>query len=229
MPGKRYAKRDYPSKGDGRGIAVGEWIGAGDERVAWEIGHLPGLGAYAHDSWRMFCRDVFRGLAGGWNGEGADATTLNTTPEAKRQIKRDVEALTNSETADPTHEPVLSRAVENQREVNFEPEWKRVLPADKELRAWMTWMWLKEGWVWNYKTGERVRASADLMARAQGGGVLREETEREELVVEGLDGQSVDDLDKQAALSARLDVVDRPAGAFVGASLGIEDGLEDRT
>lgn len=227
--GKRYAKRDYPSKGDGRQIAVGEWIGEADERVAWEIGHLPGLGAYAHDSWRMFCRDVLRGVAQGWNGEGATTTTPRMAADVKRSIEGDVEGKMNSEVADPTHEPEVSNAVENQQEQRVEPEWKRVLPADKELRAWMTWMWLKEGWVWNYKTGERVRASAELMARARGGGVLREEMGREELVVEGWDGDSVDGLDKEPALQERLDVADRPAGAFMRASLGTEDGVEDRT
>ncbi|KAI5840564.1 DNA glycosylase [Morchella snyderi] len=30
----------------------------------WEIAHLPGVGAYALDSWRIFCRDEFRRAAG---------------------------------------------------------------------------------------------------------------------------------------------------------------------
>jgi len=30
----------------------------------------------------------------------------------------------------------------------FEPEWMRVVPKDKELRAFLRWKWLKEGWNW---------------------------------------------------------------------------------
>lgn len=131
--GVRYRKLNYPVKGDGRDIKEDEPIYDDDERVAWEISHLPGLGPYSHDSWRMFCRDILRGLATGWNGEGAAE--------------------------------------------DFEPEWKRVLPKDKELRAWMTWMWMKEGFVWNCETGKRTRASEELMELARGGGVVVEEHE----------------------------------------------------
>ncbi|KAJ6787888.1 hypothetical protein PWT90_07818 [Aphanocladium album] len=37
----------------------------------------------------------------------------------------------------------------------FQPEWMRVLPADKELRAYLRWMWMREGWEWDPATGER--------------------------------------------------------------------------
>jgi methyl-CpG-binding domain protein 4 len=149
---KRYRKLDYPCKGDGKGIKADEVLGAesgeeandrGKKRVAWEISHLPGIGAYAHDSWRMFCRDALLGRAKDWNGEGA--------------------------------------------EKGFEPEWKRVLPMDKELRAWMTWMWLKEGWVWNKETGEKERASEELMSVARGGGVVVEEGGKEVLTVQKME------------------------------------------
>lgn len=129
--GVRYRKVDYPKKGDGRDLKEDEMADDKDERVAWEISHLPGLGPYSHDSWRMFCRDTLRGVAVGWNGE------------------------------------------ESQKGV--EPEWKRVLPKDKELRAWMTWMWMKEGWIWNCESGERTKAGDDLMELARGGGIVVEE------------------------------------------------------
>ncbi|KPI45576.1 uncharacterized protein AB675_692 [Cyphellophora attinorum] len=127
----RYRKVDYPLKGDGKNVAPEEAITDMDERVAWEISHLPGLGPYSHDSWRMFCRDKLRRKATGYRGEGAGE--------------------------------------------DFEPEWKRVLPKDKELRAWMTWMWMKEGWVWNCETGQRTKAPDELMELARGGGVVVEE------------------------------------------------------
>jgi len=78
-----------------------------------------------------------------------------------------------------------------------------VLPTDKELRAWMTWMWLKDGWVWNKETGQRTLADADLMERARGGGVVKEFVDSQQLVVSA--GVGVEDL------GAPLET---PAGAF---------------
>ncbi len=170
---KRYGKRDYPTKGDGRNVKEGEVLDEEDERVAWEISHLPGIGAYAHDSWRMFCRDLLLGRAEGWNGEGTSRK-------------------------------------------EFEPEWKRVLPLDKELRAWMTWMWLKEGWVWNKETGEKDRAGEELLAMARGGGVVVEEREKETLTVQSMEEEKV--LEKE-----RTGKVEVLAGEFldkVDASIG---------
>jgi methyl-CpG-binding domain protein 4 len=214
--GRRWAKRDYPKKGDGRGVKVDDWLDDEDERVAWEIGHLPGLGAYAHDSWRMFCRDKLRGLADGWNGEGAKEVT-------KQESGADTEGRVNGEPQLPNDEPASTSSEQNPvSTVPFEPEWKRVLPTDKELRAWMTWMWLKEGWIWNKETGERTKASDELMEQAQGGGIVREETEIPYLIVEGMDadGANVDGLHKRERL-------DRPAGAFLTPSLAPSLGHAD--
>ncbi|KAK0754023.1 DNA glycosylase [Schizothecium vesticola] len=110
--GRRYTVRGYA---EGVGVREGEEFGADDEGgevvgAAWEIGHLV-KGAYALDSWRIFCRDVLLGRARGWNGEG--------------------------------------------REEGFQPEWMRVVPKDKELRACLRWMWMREGWWWDAETGER--------------------------------------------------------------------------
>ncbi|KAL5336042.1 DNA glycosylase [Aspergillus crustosus] len=124
--GKRYRELNYPCKSDGRDVKAGEVIEDDDQRIAWEIAHLPGVGAYALDSWRIFCRDELRGLAKDWTGSGA------TTP-------------------------------------GFVPEWKSVLPQDKELRAYLTWMWLKEGWVWDRETGTRTQASTKIMRAARRG------------------------------------------------------------
>jgi hypothetical protein len=162
--GKRYRKLNYPVKGDGRDVKEDEILDDSDTRVAWEISHLPGLGPYSHDSWRMFCRDTLRGVAKGWNGE--DANTTNSS-------------FTNTS---------------NAKAASFEPEWKRVLPLDKELRAWLTWMWMKEGWVWNKETGQRTRASDELMDMARGGGIVIEEREKEHLVVKQVDESRVDAL-----------------------------------
>ncbi|KAJ5817504.1 DNA glycosylase [Penicillium robsamsonii] len=129
---KRYRKLHYPRNLDGRNVGREECIDEEDLRVAWEIAHLPGVGAYSLDSWRIFCCDELRGKASDW--KGTDAT-----------------------------------------EVGFVPEWKCVLPHDKELRAYLTWMWLKEGWIWDYNTGDLTLASDKTMRAAQSGGVAREE------------------------------------------------------
>ena len=112
----RYRTLHYPYPGAGSTIRPGEVLSdeVDDPREgAFEIGHLPGVGPYALDSWRIFCRDMLRGLANGYNGEGAEADSA------------------------------------------FEPEWKRVLPKDKELRGFLKWMWAKEGIEWDPATGEK--------------------------------------------------------------------------
>ncbi|KAI0009111.1 DNA glycosylase [Xylariaceae sp. FL0662B] len=48
------------------------------------------------------------------------------------------------------------------REGEFQPEWMRVRPEDKELRACLRWMWMREGWEWDSRTGEREVLSEDL-------------------------------------------------------------------
>jgi hypothetical protein len=51
----------------------------------------------------------------------------------------------------------------------FQPEWQRVLPLDKELRACLRWMWLREGWVWDCLTGAKRRANEEEMENARKG------------------------------------------------------------
>ncbi|KAI9728937.1 MAG: hypothetical protein M1828_000022 [Chrysothrix sp. TS-e1954] len=100
--------------------------------AAWEISHIPGVGEYAIDSWRIFCRDVLYGLAADYKGKDA--------------IRSD-----------------------------FEPEWKRMMPKDKELRACLRWMWLKEGWMWHPVTGLKARASWEVLQEASRGNVSWED------------------------------------------------------
>ncbi|KAI0543126.1 DNA glycosylase [Xylaria digitata] len=128
--GVRYVVRKYDCAaevggprhhGDEEGII----IRTGDSD-AWEIGHLT-QGPYALDSWRIFCRDVLRGVAADWNGAGA----------------RD----------------------------GFQPEWMRVLPRDKELRACLRWMWMREGWLWDPRTGDKVVLPDDLRRAVRDGRV----------------------------------------------------------
>jgi hypothetical protein len=53
---------------------------------------------------------------------------------------------------------LLGRALDwngSGQEPEFQPEWMRVMPHDKELRAYLRWMWMREGWEWDPVTGER--------------------------------------------------------------------------
>ena len=99
---RRYRKLGYPQKHSGKDMKADEILSEDDPREAYEISHLPGIGAYALDSYRMFHRDHLRGI-------GPDV----------------------------------------------EPEWKRVVPADKELRAWLVWRWAKEGFQYDIESGKR--------------------------------------------------------------------------
>ncbi|KAJ4346533.1 uncharacterized protein N0V89_010464 [Didymosphaeria variabile] len=101
-PTRRYGRRDYPKKGDGRNVKDRELLAPDDEREGWEIGHLPGVGEYALDSYRIFGRDRLRRL-------------------------QDAEGV--------------------------EPEWKRVVPSDKELAPYVKFKWSQEGWEYDILTG----------------------------------------------------------------------------
>ena len=125
VAGKRYRTTNYPEHGDQsqyrrQPIIEGD---TADCKGALEIGHMPGCQRYAYDSWRIFCRDVLRGVAEDYKGKGT-------------------------------------------QEEGFQPEWQRVLAMDKELIATLRWMWLREGWIWDCKTGDRRRATDEEMERA---------------------------------------------------------------
>ncbi|PSN65114.1 DNA glycosylase [Corynespora cassiicola Philippines] len=105
-PLRRYAKRNYPNQGDNATTRDGQLLSLDDPESGWEIAHLPGIGPYAIDSFRIFYRDTLRGIG---SGDG------------------------------------------------LEPEWKRVVPQDKDLRAYLVWRWRQEGWDWNMLTGEKTR------------------------------------------------------------------------
>lgn len=53
------------------------------------------------------------------------------------------------------------------REPEFQPEWMRVRPQDKELRAFLRWMWMREGWEWDPATGERQALRPEMQAAVE--------------------------------------------------------------
>lgn len=62
------------------------------------------------------------------------------------------------------------------REGEFQPEWMRVLPQDKELRAYLRWMWMQEGWAWDPATGDKEVLSEELRLAVNGGRVAWDKT-----------------------------------------------------
>jgi len=149
---QRYRTLHYPAKGDGKDTKKDQVVeeDADECEGALEIGHIPGCGSYAYDSWRIFCRDVLRGVAQDYNGR-----------------------LSGVE--------------------DFKPEWQRVVPLDKELRACLRWMWLKEGYVWDPETGKRRDATwQELDAGLIGEMEIADEQERKfAMDAAGVDGDEV--------------------------------------
>ncbi|KXJ91965.1 hypothetical protein Micbo1qcDRAFT_162030, partial [Microdochium bolleyi] len=161
QPGVRYGVKNYPKQGDGKDVRAGEKLDPEDPReAAWEIGHLT-QGRYAIDSWRIFCRDVFLGRAS--NNEqipegGVSSVTNSASKNTKsRRRKSSTTPLSRTESV-------------------FQPEWMRVLPEDKELRAYLRWMWMREGWEWDPLTGERTVLSREMYEAVQEGRVVWDNT-----------------------------------------------------
>ncbi|KOS16697.1 Methyl-CpG-binding domain protein 4 [Escovopsis weberi] len=58
----------------------------------------------------------------------------------------------------------------------FQPEWMRTRPDDKELRAYLRWMWMREGWEWDPATGERQVLREEMRRAVNEGRVEYDET-----------------------------------------------------
>jgi methyl-CpG-binding domain protein 4 len=101
---RRYRRLHYPSRGCGTDVKPSEVLGPDDEREGWEIAHLPGMGAYALDSYRIFYRDRLREVE---NGEGVEAEWKRVVPLDKElkpylQWKREQE-LVNGQVEQKDH------------------------------------------------------------------------------------------------------------------------------
>ncbi|GAB1741845.1 hypothetical protein NU219Hw_g7251t1 [Hortaea werneckii] len=142
-----------------------------------EIGHIPGCGRYAYDSWRIFCRDVLRGVAEDYNGKGAISPPLPPPKDSPAEAEAKTPNPNPSrhppppphETQPPTQTPTSSKEEGGEEPVPFEPEWKRVLPQDKELIATLRWMWLRDGWIWDPASGAKRSATWEEMEQARRG------------------------------------------------------------
>jgi hypothetical protein len=83
-PTRRYYRMNYPFPGSDfcrRRLRTGDLLDPGDDRPGYEIAHLPGIGDYAIDSYRMFYRDTLRGRE---EGSGF-------TPEWQKVVPKDKE------------------------------------------------------------------------------------------------------------------------------------------
>lgn len=77
---RRYRKLNYPTRGSGKNIRPGEILATDDARQGWEVAHLPGMGPYALDSYRIFYRDQLRDLEG---REGVEPEWMRVVPGDK--------------------------------------------------------------------------------------------------------------------------------------------------
>lgn len=211
--GRRWRRLHYPTKGDGSDVGREEAVGdeddeseseddekreaegvnktKGNKRVAWEVGRLPGVGSYAIDSWRIFCRDELRGLPHGLPSleELTDVSETEAREgHADRNQLADINPVADNHPPEEHAETdeLKPEKVNQKLKEELSKEWTRVLPLDKELRAYLRWRWLRLGYIWDPVTGSRERASAEMIIEAEKGGVIVEEGGR--VMVEGMRG-----------------------------------------
>lgn len=84
--GKRYKRLNYPKPGSGKDIQPrDEPLNDQDPRDAYEVAHLPGIGPYGIDSWRIFCRDDLRGVSSGIEKDTLKLKTSATLKELEQE------------------------------------------------------------------------------------------------------------------------------------------------
>ncbi|KAK3337376.1 hypothetical protein B0T19DRAFT_70962 [Cercophora scortea] len=132
---RRYVVKNYPRPGDGAHVRGGQEFGPEPEGGDGRIEGGDGLPADAVAEARR--------MALGCAWEIGFLTQGRYALDSWRIFCRDV---------------LLGRAEDwmgKGSHPEFQPEWMRVLPEDKELRACLRWMWMREGWEWDPLTGER--------------------------------------------------------------------------
>lgn len=118
-----------------------------------------------------------------------DPSTKVSTPSEADSEEHDLEAweighLTKGKYALDSwrifcRDELLGRATDwngGGREPEFQPEWMRVRPDDKELRAYLRWMWMKEGWEWDPVSGERTVLREEMQRAVNEGRVEYDDT-----------------------------------------------------
>ncbi|EJT68932.1 hypothetical protein GGTG_13521 [Gaeumannomyces tritici R3-111a-1] len=64
----------------------------------------------------------------------------------------------------------------------MQPEWMRMLPADKKLRGYLRWRWMRECWDWDAETGNRVVLEEPLRRAVDEGRVAYDAAGRPHIV-----------------------------------------------
>ena len=147
---KRYGVRNYPRLGDALHVHSGQEFGPEDE------------GSWASDSNAVEDTEQ-RGIGSAW--EIGHFTSGPYAIDSWRIFCRDV---------------LLGRAEDwkgkGATSPGFQPEWMRVLPLDKELRACLRWMWMQEGWFWDPVTGDREPLGEEMRRAVDEGRVGYDDT-----------------------------------------------------
>ncbi|KAI1431107.1 DNA glycosylase [Xylaria sp. CBS 124048] len=71
----------------------------------------------------------------------------------------------------PSNHPDTDPSAPRGTKKPFQPEWMRVRPRDKELRAYLRWMWMREGWRWDPNTGAKAVLDEELRVAVEEGRV----------------------------------------------------------
>lgn len=152
----RYGVKDYPRVGDAKNVKACEVFGPEDEEHGLE--------------------PIFKPMARG-HGTAWEIGHITAGPyaiDSWRIFCRDV---------------LLSRAEDYRgkgRGPTFQPEWMRVQPTDKELRSYLRWMWMKEGWLWDAETGEKSVLSEEMRIAVNKGRVEYDEGGNLKIVADGV-------------------------------------------
>lgn len=169
----RYGIKDYPQKGDGKDVRAAEVFGPEDHPGSDKGDGNPGSPDSSKENDPQ-AKTTARGHGTAW--EIGHLTTGRYALDSWRIFCRDV---------------LLGRAQDwkgKGRDGAFQPEWMRVLPEDKELRACLRWMWMKEGWEWDPKTGEKTTLREE-MRRAVDEGRVAYDNQGQLQILEKVDGQ----------------------------------------
>ncbi|KAJ0107923.1 hypothetical protein J7T55_007135 [Diaporthe amygdali] len=171
----RYGIKDYPQKGDGKDVRAGEVFGPEDPDANKGDGVVgsPDSSDSSKENDPQ-AKTTARGHGTAW--EIGHLTTGRYALDSWRIFCRDV---------------LLGRAQDwkgKGRDGTFQPEWMRVLPEDKELRACLRWMWMREGWEWDPKTGEKTPLREEMRLAVDEGRVAYD-NQGQLQIMEKADGQ----------------------------------------
>lgn len=171
----RYGIKDYPQKGDGKDVRAGEMFGPEDpysDKGDGAVGSPDSSGSSKENDPQA--KTTARGHGTAW--EIGHLTTGRYALDSWRIFCRDI---------------LLGRAQDwkgKGQDGTFQPEWMRVLPEDKELRACLRWMWMREGWEWDPRTGEKTLLREE-MRQAVDEGRIAYDNQGQLQIIEKVDGQ----------------------------------------